>query len=57
MKLFSFAAVALFALSFSTPAFAAEEGETLKLGEDGTITLVAPKTWTKRKPAINFIQY
>lgn len=57
MKLLSLAAAALFAFTCSTALSAAEEGETMKLGEDGKITLVAPKDWTKRKPAINFIQY
>lgn len=57
MKLFSYAIAALLALTVSTSLFAADEGETMKLGEDGKITLVTPKNWTKRKPAINFIQY
>jgi hypothetical protein len=50
--------IAFALLTFCTTAvFAAEEGETMKLGEEGKITLVAPKDWTKKKPAINFIQY
>jgi hypothetical protein len=50
--LFACAAV----LSLCTCAYA-DEGETMKLGEGGKLSLVAPKEWTKKKPAINFIEY
>lgn len=41
----------------SMPMLARAEDEALKLGEDGKITLSAPKTWTKKMPAIRFIEY
>lgn len=56
MKMLSLFLATCFCLSLATLATAAE-GEQMKLGEDGKITATAPKDWTKKKPAINFIQY
>lgn len=36
---------------------AADEAVELALGEDGKLTLQAPKDWTKKKPATNIVQY
>jgi hypothetical protein len=52
----------LLALAFTlsliaVPTTFAAEGETLKLGEEGKITLESPEGWEKKKPAINFIEY
>ena len=44
-------------LSLAATSLFAAEGETLKLGEKGAITLQAPAGWQKKKPAINFIEY
>ena len=57
MKMLSFAFALVLGLALFAPAARADEGETLKLGEDGKITQVAPKDWAKKRPAINFIQY
>jgi hypothetical protein len=50
-------ALALATLLLAGALRAADEGETMKLGEDGKITTVAPKDWKSKKPSINFIQY
>jgi hypothetical protein len=57
MKMLSFAFALLLGVALVAPAARADEGETLKLGEDEKITLVSPKEWVKKRPAINFIQY
>ena len=55
MKLLSLFCAACLTLSLASLTWAA--GEEMKLGEDGKITATAPESWTKKKPAINFIQY
>ncbi|HTN74697.1 MAG TPA: hypothetical protein VL096_05600 [Pirellulaceae bacterium] len=44
-------------VSLSTFALAADDETTLKLGDEGKLTLQAPKEWTKKKPTTNIVQY